>query len=106
MKNLFASCLLPIMLSTCAVAPVMAQQIPCVQDYEKELVGALYEDYGEVLVGEGLSKAGMIIQLFASEETNTFTIVAIRPDGLTCFVEAGDAWNSVSVVILPEGELN
>jgi len=57
------------------------------------IVQRLQTNYGEARTGAGLSEGNSgMIEIFASEETGTWTILLTRPDGQSCLVAAGDSW--------------
>jgi hypothetical protein len=53
------------------------------------LTRTLLERYREVPVSVGIQTDGQLIQIFASGETGTWTILATRPDGVSCILSAG-----------------
>ena len=56
-----------------------------------EVQRALLSEFGErpVSIGEA---TGLAIITFANGESGTFTIVAVRPDGLACHLASGHRW--------------
>lgn len=57
-----------------------------------QIVERLAERYGEHRTGRGLAHNNGLVELFASEETGTWTILITLPTGETCMVAAGDFW--------------
>ncbi|WP_232823011.1 hypothetical protein [Oceanibium sediminis] len=57
-----------------------------------EVVDRLRTDYGETRTGAGLSGADGVIEVFASEESGTWTILLTRPNGQSCLLAAGESW--------------
>ena len=57
----------------------------------------LEKSYSETPIACGLASAGMMIEVFASEE-GTFTIIATKPDGTSCLMAAGEAWHGLAAV--------
>lgn len=39
---------------------------------------------------------GAVVETFASDETGTWTMIATRPDGISCLVAAGDGYEAVT----------
>lgn len=66
----------------------------------KEVASYLRQTFDEVPVSYGLQRDGRMVQIFASERSGTWTIVATTPDGVSCIMAAGEAWQ-----ILPTGPL-
>jgi len=56
------------------------------------VVAKLGEKYGEVRRGGGLAGPTAIFEIWASEATGTWTILMTTPNGLTCVMAVGDAW--------------
>jgi hypothetical protein len=73
-----------------AAAPAVAQQVCAPRD---QIVKRLAEGYGEARQGYGLQGGRLVVELYASAETGTWTIIATRPDGVACAMAAGQAWN-------------
>jgi hypothetical protein len=57
-----------------------------------QIVQRLAEKYGETRKGYGLQNAKVIVELYASEETGTWTLIATRSDGMSCAMAVGKAW--------------
>jgi hypothetical protein len=57
-----------------------------------EVQRALLAEFGErpVSIGE---TARLVIVTFANAGTGTFTIIAVRPDGLACHLASGQRWH-------------
>ena len=64
-----------------------------------QLAQALQDRYREVPVSFGLQTDGQLVQVFASPETGTRTILATRPDGLACILSAGNHYEQRSLEI-------
>lgn len=56
---------------------------------------ALTERYGEQVVGRALDSNNQVMEVWASEETGTWTITITRPNGLTCLVASGTAYDGM-----------
>jgi hypothetical protein len=71
-------------------SPAMAQNAPALLCHDHgELTKALLDRYHEVPVSIGLQTDGQLLQVFASAETGTWTILMTRPDGVACILSAG-----------------
>jgi len=78
-----------------SAAPTNAQTI-CTE--RKAAVAKLEKDYSEVPVSMGLASNGAVIEVLASPDSpegNTFTIILTRPDGISCVMAAGEAWENL-----------
>ncbi len=57
----------------------------------------LSQHYGETVQSMGLASNNGILEVFASPETGTWTITVTLPNGMTCLVASGEAYESVAV---------
>jgi hypothetical protein len=57
-----------------------------------EVVAKLAQRFGETLRSAGLQRADGLVEVYASEETGTWTILVTRPDGMSCLLAAGELW--------------
>lgn len=56
-----------------------------------DFVALLKDNFGEIVVAEGLSSSGHLVEVFVSP-AGSWTILLSRADGLSCVVDAGDPW--------------
>lgn len=80
--------------------PALAQQNSTCAD-RAQIIEQLGNIYGETRQSIGLGGDGIAIEVFASLETGTWTIISTRPDGLTCVLAAGDGFERTENEILP-----
>lgn len=97
MKYLAALLLLGAATST----PALAQQ-NCAE--RGAVVERLAEKYGESRQSIGLGTQGRVMEIFASTETGTWTITVTTPNGMTCLVASGQAFENVDEVVQPAGK--
>ena len=65
----------------------------------------LQSKYAEVLAGRGIQEVGnqnAILEIWASEETGTFTVLLTNAAGISCVMAAGDHWFAESAPQLAE----
>ena len=67
------------------------------------VVNQLAQSYGESRQSIGLGSNGAVMEVFASEETGTWTITATTPQGLTCLMASGEAYEALSEVLAKPG---
>lgn len=77
---------------TCAV--LTASQVsatPACGDYQlvKQRLGDQYSEKSKMM---GLGANNMVFEVYASDKTGSWTIIAVRPDGFTCLMAAGQAF--------------
>ena len=89
-------------LALCAIPSVAtAQNRPICADRDV-IVDTLAARYGETAVSLGLGPGNRVVEVFASEETGTWTITVTTVNGTTCLVASGDSYTVVAPV--PQGE--
>lgn len=59
------------------------------------IVERLETKYGETRQSVGLAPNNGVVETFASADTGTWTIVITLPNGMTCLVAAGEAFEEV-----------
>ncbi|MBM2575104.1 hypothetical protein JQC91_02195 [Jannaschia sp. Os4] len=77
-----------------AVATLTALPAPAAPDAcgpRAAVVARLAERFGETRRALGLARAG-IMEIFASDETGTWTVALTMPDGRTCLIASGRHW--------------
>lgn len=62
-----------------------------------DIVARLSGKYAEAQAGYGIVGGTKALELWVSED-GTFTILLTLPNGLSCFVAAGENWNAVEPV--------
>ncbi len=68
-------------------------------------VAALQNDYSEQSRGMGLTRGGGVLELYATDQGETWTLLLNLPDGVSCLVLAGEAWQAVESKAEPIGLL-
>jgi hypothetical protein len=74
--------------------PVAAQPAACAP--RDDVIARLADRYGETRQSIGLGSNNMMMELYASHDTGTWTIAVTRPDGLTCLVASGQAFETLA----------
>ncbi len=91
-----------LVLGMAAAAPPVAQaQMVC--GARDSVVAKLGEKYGEIRHGGGLAGPTAIFEIRASEATGSWTILKTTPNGLTCIIAVGDAWQDDAGELTPTG---
>ena len=60
-----------------------------------KMVDLLDGRYSEQPVAAGLENSGRLIELFATPDRGTWTLVMTTPNGVTCVIAAGLEWQDV-----------
>jgi hypothetical protein len=77
-----------------AATPVAEAQTRSACAERAQVVTRLAEKYGETLQSMGLHQSDAVMEIYASEETGTWTILVTRPDGQACLIAAGRMWEA------------
>lgn len=77
-------------MATIALSAGIAQAQQCVQFSDG--AARLVSEYGESIIGRGLTPNGAAVVIFANPDTGTWTVVVATPDGCSQVPAAGEAW--------------
>lgn len=78
-------------IANAAPTPSVGTRLPC-HDYQR-IVETLDKRYGETPVSLGLQTNGHVLQVFASAESGSWTILSVAPTGIGCIIAAGRNWH-------------
>jgi len=67
------------------------------------VVNRLAEGYGETRQSIGLGANNAVVEVFASDDTGTWTITVTNPSGVTCLVASGQAFEELAEVLPAKG---
>ncbi|SOH92650.1 hypothetical protein SAMN06273572_101498 [Monaibacterium marinum] len=70
-------------------ADAQAQTVEC--GPRNAAINALTDEYGEVRRAIGLDPRG-IVEVYASDETGSWSVTVTLPDGRTCLLAQGEHW--------------
>lgn len=84
--------LLPAALAALAVFAPAQADARSVCGPRDQIVRRLAESYGEMRQSYGLQNARLMVEIYVSPETGTFTILATRPEGQACVLAVGRDW--------------
>jgi hypothetical protein len=68
-----------------------------------QIVQRLLEKYGETRQSMGLQQNNGVVEIFASTESGTWTILVTMPNGMSCLVAAGEAWDGNAELAVTPG---
>ena len=88
---------------------VLAHQAAFAQDQancaeRSRVIERLESKYGESRRSVGLAANNGVVETYASDESGTWTIVITLPNGMTCLVAAGNAFEPVEAASLKKGD--
>lgn len=90
-------------LALTAAAPAAWAQGRNCADRER-VVDRLNTHYGETRQSIGLGANNAVVEQWASDETGTWTITITMPNGVTCLVASGQAFETVVEQLTPSSE--
>lgn len=64
-----------------------------------EVGSYLLSEFSEAPVALGVANNGSLIEVFASNDRTTWTIMLTKPDGTSCLVAAGQSWENLPQVL-------
>jgi hypothetical protein len=70
----------------------------------EQVVARLAEQYGETLQSVGMNNDNAVLEIYASEDTGTWTILVTRPDGVACLIAAGEMWEGDAAPLVKPGK--
>ena len=56
----------------------------------------LSKKYSESVVAAGVTAGGWALEIMASEDGSTYTILATDPNGVTCVLGTGHSWEQIA----------
>ena len=95
MKRTFLTLTAGLGLSICATSIAQAQNLQHCATRDL-VVERLAQKYGESRQALGLGTQGAMVEIFASEDSGSWTITVTAPDGTTCLVASGLYWEDLA----------
>ena len=80
--------------SALALPPPKAVLSPACHSHA-DLAAMLNRKYAEAPSAVGVQANGHLVEVFASNDGTSWTIVVTRPDGVSCIVAVGENWETV-----------
>jgi len=77
-----------------AAQAVQAQPASCAA--RAVVIDRLQSRFGESRQGMGLGRNNAVVEIFASADTGTWTILVTLPNGMSCLVASGESWERVA----------
>lgn len=87
-----------VMLVATLAAQPAAQPIESICAERDALTTSLSREYSEAPKAVGLANNGNVVELLTSRDGRTWTLLMTRPDGTSCVVAAGEAWDQLPLV--------
>jgi len=67
----------------------------------EDVVKRLTESYGETRRGIGIARQGAVMEVYASDQSGSWTITVTLPDGMTCLIASGQAYEAMTEALPP-----
>ncbi len=67
----------------------------------EDIIQRLAETYGETRRGIGIARQGSVMEVYASDSSGSWTITVTLPDGVTCLIASGQAYEDVTEALPP-----
>ncbi|MBE3636690.1 hypothetical protein [Mangrovicoccus algicola] len=78
------------------MAPARAADQPARNCADRgDVLKRLSGNYGETRQSVGLGANNSLVEVFASDKTGTWTITVTMPDGMTCLIASGQAYEKL-----------
>ena len=68
------------------------------------VVNRLVTSYGETRRSMGLGSNNAVVEVFASDDSGSWTITVTLPNGMTCLVASGQAFEALADTPPPKGK--
>lgn len=68
------------------------------------MVQRLTEGYGETRQSVGLGRDNALVEVFASDQSGSWTITITMPNGTTCLVASGQSFETLAEVLPEDGK--
>ena len=68
------------------------------------VITRLADGYGETRQSMGLGTNNAVIEVFASDQTGSWTITVTQANGLTCLVASGQGFEQLAEALPPKGD--
>ncbi|SNR46755.1 hypothetical protein [Puniceibacterium sediminis] len=101
MKRSMNAVLTGAVLALNVAGPALAQGNNCAP--REKVVDRLASKYGETRQSIGLGTDNAVVEVFASDDTGTWTITVTRTDGMTCLVASGQAFEALAEALPTQG---
>lgn len=99
MSRIAAACLAALVT---APAPAQAEGGNCAP--RERVVQRLADSFGESRQAIGLGANNAVIEVFASDDTGTWTITVTMANGVTCLVASGQAYETLAEALPAKGD--
>ncbi len=67
----------------------------------EDVIKRLAKSYGETRRGIGIVRQGAVMEVYASDQTGSWTIVVTLPEGVTCLIASGQSYETLAETLPP-----
>ena len=68
------------------------------------VINRLADGYGETRQSIGMAANNAVVEVYASDESGSWTIIVTTPNGLSCLVASGQGFENLSEELPPQGD--
>ncbi|WP_319546143.1 hypothetical protein [Ruegeria conchae] len=97
MKTMFLKLAIGLGIMVLAAQQVSAQNCAPRADVIKRSA----QTYGETRRGIGIARQSAVMEVFASDQTGSWTIVVTLPEGVTCLIPSGQSFEALAEALPP-----
>ena len=69
-----------------------------------KVIERLAERYGETRQSMGMHQNNGVLEVYASSDTGTWTILVTMPNGVACLIAAGQSWEANAIPLTKPGK--
>ncbi|WP_120632408.1 hypothetical protein [Ruegeria sp. EL01] len=102
MKTTLINMTLGLWIMALAAQQLQAQPHNCAP--REDVIERLEGTYRETRKGIGIARRGAVMEVFASDETGSWTITVTLPDGVTCLVASGQSYETLVDALPVQGD--
>ncbi len=67
----------------------------------EDVIKRLAKSYGETRRGIGIARRGAVMEVYASDQTGSWTIVVTLPEGVSCLIASGQSYETLVETLPP-----
>ncbi|MEM8790340.1 MAG: hypothetical protein AAGE80_01885 [Pseudomonadota bacterium] len=94
LKNLLLAPAIGATAALLSPAEVSAQGTVC--GHRSQIVKQLADRYGETALSRGVARGAGVVEIYVNPDSGSWTIVVTNPNGTSCLMAAGEAFEPLS----------
>ncbi|RVV96635.1 hypothetical protein EKE94_17285 [Mesobaculum littorinae] len=97
----FAACVAAALTASALAPPALAESKKC--GPRDKVLARLAEKFGETRQSIGLGTKNRVVEVFASDDSGSWTIIVTAPTGTTCLLASGKSFERLEEALPPAG---